>query len=184
MRYFGTGRNTLSASEVSTGQISRRARAFLRLLRDAGHEYERDYARYFAVAMIYYALVSLVPLVLLLMAGLGLLLRFSPAVAAAQQTLQENVEQTFGSDIALTVERLAHVLEQQSVVSLSVSLVGLLLTGSVLVRHLQLSFRAIWQYPSILISGSLIEVALRTMAQKLLAYLLVIGGTVDRKSVV
>lgn len=128
--------------------------------------------------MIYYALVSLVPLVLLLMAGLGLLLRFSPAVAAAQQTLQENVEQTFGNDIGLTVERLAHALEQQSVVSLSVSLVGLLLTGSVLVRHLQLSFRAIWQYPSILISGSLIEVALRTMAQKLLAYLLVVGGTV------
>jgi membrane protein len=150
----------------------------VRLLKAAGHEYERDYARYFAVAMIYYALVSLVPLLLLLMAGFGLLLRFSPAVAAAQQTLLVGVERAFGSDVGSTVERLAHVLEQQSVVSLSVSLVGLLLTASVLVRHLQLSFRAIWQYPSILISGRPIEVALRMMAQKLLAYMQVVGGAV------
>jgi membrane protein len=148
----------------------------LRLLRDAGHAYERDYARYFAVAMIYYALISLVPLLLLLMAGFGLLLRLSPAVAAAQQTFLESVERAFGSDVGATVDRLAHVLEQQSLLSLSVSLVGLLLTASVLVSHLQLSFRAIWRYPAILISGSLLEVALRVVAQKLLAYMLVVGG--------
>jgi uncharacterized BrkB/YihY/UPF0761 family membrane protein len=34
----------------------------LRLLKATGREYERDYARYLAVAMIYYALISLVPL--------------------------------------------------------------------------------------------------------------------------
>lgn len=151
-------------------------KAFLRLLRAAGREYERDYARYFAVAMIYYALVSLVPLLLLLMAGFGLLLRLSPAVAAAQQTLLKSVESTFGSDIGSTVERLAHVLEQQSLVSLSVSLAGLLLTASILVSHLQLSFRAIWQYPSFLVSGPLIEAMLRLLAQKLLAYTLVVVG--------
>jgi membrane protein len=169
-------RKTLPASESSTDRIPGRARALLRLLKATAQEYERDYARYFAVAMIYYALVSLVPLLLLLMAGFGLLLRLSPAVAAAQQTLLESVERGFGGDVGSTVERLAHVLEQQSVMSLSTSLVGLLLTASVLVRHLQLSFRAIWQYPSILISGPLLEVALRTLAQKLLAYILAVGG--------
>ncbi len=154
-----------------------RSEGLFHLLRTAWREYERDYARYFAVAMIYYALVSLVPLLLLLMAGFGLLLRFSPAVAATQQMLLDNVELTFGNGIGATVERLAHALEQQSFISLSVSLVGLLFTAAVLVRHLQLSFRAIWHYPSILISGSLIEVMLRMMAQKLLAYTLVVGAT-------
>ncbi len=128
--------------------------------------------------MIYYALVSLVPLLGLVMAGFGLLLRLSPGIAAAQQTLLENVQRSFGNDVGSTVERLAQALEQQSIVSLSASLVGLVLTASVLVRHLQLSFRAIWQYPSILISGPLIEVALRMLAQKVLAYTLAVGGAV------
>jgi membrane protein len=151
-------------------------RAFIGLLRAAGLEYERDYARYFAAAMIYYALMSLVPLLLLLMAGLGLLLRLSPAVAAAQETLLKAVEDSFGSDVGSTVERLAHALEQQSVVSLTVSLVGLLVTGSVLVRHLQLSFRAIWHYPALLVSGPIIQAVLRMVGQALLAYILVVGG--------
>jgi membrane protein len=148
------------------------------LLRAAGHAYESDYARYFAVAMIYYALVSLIPLLLLMMAGFGLLLRVSPAVAAAQQTFLVSIDRAFGSDVGSTVEHLARLLEQQSVVSLSASLVGLLFTASVLVGHLQLSFRAIWQYPAILISGSLLEVALRLLTQKLLAYALVGGGAI------
>ena len=80
-----------------------------------------------------------------------------------------------GAMSAPTVERLAHTLEQQSYLSLSLSLVGLLLTASVLVRHLQLSFRAIWQYPSILISGPPIRAFLRMLAQKVVAYALVVG---------
>jgi membrane protein len=146
-------------------------------LRAAGQEYEHDYARYFAVAMIYYALVSLVPLLLLLMAGFGLLVRLSPAVAAAQQMLLESVELGFGSDVGSTVERLAHVLEQQSVLSLSASLVGLLLTASILVNHLQLTFRAIWRYPAILVSGPLVLGILRLLTQKVLAFTLVVCGT-------
>lgn len=145
------------------------------MLRATWREYERDYAGYFAVAMIYYALISLVPLLLLLMAGLGLLLRLSPSAAAVQHTLLESINDTFGSDIGSTVERLAHTLEQQSYLTLTLSLVGLLLTASVLVRHLQLSFRAIWHYPAILVSGPLIFAFLRLLLQKLLAYALVAG---------
>ena len=43
---------------------------FFGLLRTAWQEYERDHARYFAGAMVYYALVSLLPLLLLLLAAL------------------------------------------------------------------------------------------------------------------
>ena len=53
----------------------------MNVLRLAWIEYERDRARYLAVAMIYYALISLVPLLLLLLAALGLALRFSPIAA-------------------------------------------------------------------------------------------------------
>jgi membrane protein len=154
----------------------RRARALLRLLRAAGREYERDYARYFAVAMIYYALVSLVPLLLLAMTGIGWLLRISPAAAEAQQRALDYIQTTFGGDVSSTVERLVDLLEQQSVIPLSVSLVGLLVTASVLVGHLQISFRAIWKYPPILVSGSVHVVILRILAQKILAFALVVAG--------
>ncbi|MFS8607762.1 MAG: hypothetical protein LOD94_07190, partial [Gammaproteobacteria bacterium] len=45
----------------------------VRALRLAWVEYERDRARYFAAAMAYYAFVSLVPLLLLLLSVLGLM---------------------------------------------------------------------------------------------------------------
>jgi hypothetical protein len=68
--------------------LRRQGLAFAHLLRAAWVEYERDHARYLAVAMVYYAIVSLVPLVLLLLAALGLLLRFSATAAEARwQTL-------------------------------------------------------------------------------------------------
>jgi membrane protein len=170
------GRDTLPLSELSTRGISGRARAVLRVLRAAGHEYERDYARYFAVAMIYYALVSLVPLLLLLMTSIGWLLQISPAVAAAQRGALDYIQSTFGSDVGSTVERLVGLLEQQSLIPLSVSLVGLLVTASVLVGHLQISFRAIWKCAPILISGPLHFAILRMVAQKLLAFALVVAG--------
>jgi membrane protein len=142
----------------------------------AGKEYERDYARYFAVAMIYYALVSLVPLLLLLMTSLGWLLLLSPAAAAAQGRALDYIQSTFGSDVGSTVQRLVQHLEQQSLIPVTVSLVGLLVTASYLVGHLQISFQAIWKCPPILISGPPHIVALRVVAQKLLAFALVVGG--------
>ena len=46
------------------------------LLRAAWEEYERDRARYFAGSMVYFALMSLVPLLLLFLATIGWSLRF------------------------------------------------------------------------------------------------------------
>src|SRR5687767_8154951 len=65
--------------------LPRHGDALRSLLREAWLEYERDYARYFAVAMVYYALVSLVPLLLLVLAVFGWFLRLSPLAADAEQ---------------------------------------------------------------------------------------------------
>jgi membrane protein len=173
-----SGNAGATAAESGRARRAAAVRALPRLLRAAWHEYERDYARYFAVAMIYYVMVSLVPLLLLLMAGLGLLLRFSPAADAVQQTVLEQIQMTFGNDVGTTIERLVHALEQQSVVSLTVSVIGLLTTASVLVYHLQMSFRAIWHHPSILVSGPPLVLILRTVMQKVLAFGVVVAGGV------
>jgi uncharacterized BrkB/YihY/UPF0761 family membrane protein len=54
------------------------------------------------------------------------------------------IETNFGSDVGSIVQRLVQLLEQQSVIPLALSLGGLLVTASVLVGRLQMSFRAIW----------------------------------------
>src|SRR5262245_5927771 len=64
-------------------RLPRHGAALRSLLQEAWVEYQRDYARYFAVAMVYYALVSLVPLLLLTLAAFGWLLRLSPMAANA-----------------------------------------------------------------------------------------------------
>src|SRR5262249_24999111 len=113
------------------------SRAFIGLLRAAWVEYEHDRARYLAVAMIYYALVSLVPLLLLLLAALGLLLRFSSVVAQAEQRTLSEIEARIGPDLAVSITRLLASLRQGSIVATAIGLGGLLLAASVLFKHLR-----------------------------------------------
>src|SRR5262245_34295743 len=77
--------------------------AIFDLVRAAWREFERDYARYFAGAMVYYALVSLVPLLLLLLAALGLLLRYSDLAAVAEQQVLLTIETSFGAELCKVV---------------------------------------------------------------------------------
>jgi len=146
------------------------------LLRAAWLEYERDRAGYLAVAMVYYAIVSLIPLLLLLLAALGLLLRFSPAAAEAERQMLLRIEAGFGPDVSVTVTRLLGSLEQESIIATVISLGGLLMTASVLFGHLRLSFRAIWKYEPPLVSGPMRVVVRVTIVERVIAFTMVLGG--------
>ncbi len=158
--------------------ISERWHALIRLLRVAWQEYERDHARYFASAMVYYALVSLVPLLLVLLAGLGLVLRFSEAAAAAEQQMLVSIETLLGPEIRETLEATLADVQQRSGVATAVGLLGLVLTASVLFRHLRLSFRALWKAVPPLVSGSPRVVVQATLLEYAIAYLMVLVGGV------
>src|SRR5215470_12280124 len=146
------------------------------LLRAAWLEYERDRAGYLAVAMVYYAIVSLIPLLLLLLAALGLLLRFSPAAAEAERQMLLRIEAGFGPDVSVTITRLLGSLEQESIIATVISLGGLLMTASVLFGHLRLSFRAIWKYEPPLVSGPMRVVVRVTIVERVIAFTMVLGG--------
>ncbi len=150
--------------------------AWAGLLRTAWSEYERDYARYFAVAIVYYALVSLVPLTLLLLAGLGLLLRLSKAAAAAEQVVLTAVEGSFGAPFRTTIEHLLRGLQDSSLVATSVSLLGLVLAASVLFKHLRMTFRAVWKHAPPLVSGSVRLVLKATFQERVVAFVMVLAG--------
>jgi membrane protein len=153
-----------------------RINALSSLLREAWQEYERDHARYLATAMVYYALISLVPVLLLLLALLGLLLRFSDAAVAAERQLRATIDASLGTHVGIAIQRLFDQLQNESIVTGLVSLLTLMLTASALFRHLRLSFRAIWKYTPPLVAGPA-HVALRaTFVQWAVAYLMVLAG--------
>jgi membrane protein len=148
----------------------------MNLLRTAWQEYERDFARYYAAAIVYYALVALVPLLLLLLAALGLMLRLSDFAATAAQQLLQAIEAGFGAPLRDTVERLSEQLQQGSLIATVMSLVGLLVTASKLFHHLRMTFRAIWKYESPLASGKMTRVVWETFLEKSKAFLILLAS--------
>jgi len=150
--------------------------SFAGLLRAAWQEYERDHARYFASAMVYHALVSLLPLLLLVLAALGLFLRFSTLAAGVEEQVLQAVESSVGGYLRTTIERLFAQLQHESVVATLVSLGGLMLTASALFRHLRLSFRAIWRQAPPLVAGPIRVVVRATVLEYAVAYLMVLAG--------
>jgi membrane protein len=146
------------------------------LLRTAWFEYENDRASYFAVAMIYYALVSMIPIFLLLMAALGLLLRFSPIALEAQQNILIRIEASFGPQVPLTIKQLLNALQRDSIVATVISIGGVLLAASVLFKHLRLAFRAIWKHKPPLVAGSMSVVVRETILERVIASVMVLGG--------
>lgn len=161
--------NTADAAHV------RGKRSCLALLRTAWREYEHDYAHYFAGAIVYYALVSLLPLILLLLAVLGLSLRLTDVAADAERQVLEAVETHFGAELRTTLQDLLQRLEHGSIVATFVSFVGLSYAASKLFRHLRLTFRAVWKRAPLLTSG--FRSALRaTLLERAIAFAMVLAG--------
>jgi len=154
------------------------SRTLARLLRDAWQEYQRDYAKYFALAMVYYALASLVPLLLLVLATLGLLLRVSTVATAAEQRVLQAVQISLGPDMTATLHQLLTHLRSGSIVAMGVGVVTLFVTGSTLFRHLRLSFRALWKHEPPLAARSIRRAVRETLKEQATAFLMLLTGCV------
>ena len=151
-------------------------RTLFGLARTVWSEYERDYARYLAAAMVYYALVSLVPLILLLLSALGLLLRFSDVAAMVEQDVLRSLEANLGAPIRATLEGLLDQLQMESVVASMIGLGGLLVAGSALFKQLRLSFRAIWKYNPPIVSGPMRVIVTATVIEQAMSFLMLLAG--------
>src|SRR5262249_62227119 len=99
-------------------------------------EYQRDQARYFAVAMVYYAFISLEPMLFLVVASLGLMLHSQRFTGVAEQRILRFVNTNFANDLALAIDQRLDRLQQISVPATIISLVALMLGASVLFHEL------------------------------------------------
>src|SRR5262249_10286782 len=133
--------------------IAGKARALAGLLRDAWVEYQRDRARYLAVAIIYYTAICLVPLLLLLFSVLGLLLRYSGTAADLERQMLMIIETRFGVQVSVMITRLLDGLQRDSFIATIVGVIGMLVGASLLFRQLRLTFRAVWHYEPPSVAG-------------------------------
>src|SRR5262245_46078817 len=141
--------------ESSPSRIPQGLRRLLDLLRSTRAEYERDQARYFAVAMVYYAFISLEPLLFLVAMSLGLMLHSPRVAAVVEEHILRFVETNFGNDLARTVDQRLDSLQQISVLATFLSLAGLVVGASVLFHELRVSFQNIWKHQEPRESGPL-----------------------------
>ena len=149
---------------------------FAGLLRAAWLEYERDRARYLAIAMIYYAGVSLIPLLVLLLSGLGLLVRFWPTAVTAERDLLSAVEGYIGPYGLTAAQALLETLGRESYIAMFVGLVGIVFTSANLFKQLRQAFRAIWRHEPVLTSGPLRTVVRTTILEQAIAVVMVLAG--------
>lgn len=176
-RLTGAARG-IGSAQPNAGKSMRAAgpRAFVALLRATWIEFQRDRANYFAVAINYYLVLSLVPMVLLFLSGIGLLLRFSPAAVEIEQGVLLNIEKQLGSQVSQMLTRLLETVTQESVIATIVALATLVISASVVFRHLRMAFRAIWRYEPPLIEGPLRVRVFAILRERIIAFLLVLGG--------
>ncbi|HKW48434.1 MAG TPA: YihY/virulence factor BrkB family protein [Gemmatimonadaceae bacterium] len=161
-------------------KVTRRTRGafatFGGLLRDAWIEYERDRANYLAKAIIYYAGVSLIPLLLLAVSTVGLLLRFTAMAAELEHRMLNVLSARFGSELAETVYRLFAALQRDSIAATIISVLGVLVSASLLLRQLRMTFRAVWHYEPPLVAGTMRVRALTMVREWVIAALITAGG--------
>lgn len=143
-------------------------------VRRAFQGWQEDDGGMLAAAMAYYALLSLFPILLILIATVGFLLRLSPGVQSARKTLLELAAQSTSPAVA---ENIADVLEQ---VRLHAGLGGplglatLVLAAIGIFSQLETSFDRIWKVrgsPWKGVGGAV----LNALVHRLRAFLMLLG---------
>jgi membrane protein len=116
---------------------------FMGLIQKTFREYTRDQGRLMSAAMVYYAVLSIAPVILLLLSIIGFTLRFYPD--GSVQNIFTLIEEQFGPQLRNAIDDLLTTVKSQAVTVSGIGLVALLLGGSSAFRFLSYSFRKIWR---------------------------------------
>lgn len=129
--------------------------------------FRSDKANIYAAGLAYYGAISIVPLLVMLIAVPGLVLRF----AATPQTITADIlgvaEVTFGPNFRAFLEQALIDLQRESLVATLIAVGGLLFSSSLVFRYISRCFRFIWN-PSAADAATVSEAMRKTMVAKLL----------------
>jgi len=130
-----------------------------------------------AAGIAYYVALSFFPLLLVLVAGLGWVLEWTPAGQEAQKALLETIEQQVSTNLAEQVQRALKTVSAQAGAGGPIGFVALLISAIVIFAQLDGALDRIFKMPSDPHAGWLHWIA-RLLIQRLkaLGMLLAVGG--------
>ncbi|MFN8503717.1 YihY/virulence factor BrkB family protein [Kouleothrix sp.] len=147
----------------------------LPLLKDTVSGFQEDEAGQLGAALAYYAMFSLFPLLLLLVAGLGFVLRYWDEAIDVQQQILDAVGHNFSPQLSTTLAGILGNVKSQAGGATIIGLVTLLLGASGVFQQLDLSFNKIWDVPKPAKSGGVLQSVLNTLRTRLVSFGMVLA---------
>jgi membrane protein len=147
---------------------------FFRDLRAAGSRWYADDGPLMSAATAYYLGLSFFPLLLVLIAGVGLFLQNTHLGQNAKQEVISAIAKSTSDQLADYVKQSLNVVQERSIISGPLGLLTMLITSLAAFAQFDSAFDRIWRVPS-RNSKSIISMALALLIQRGRAFLLLFG---------
>jgi membrane protein len=145
---------------------------FGRLIQQAWKEFQQDEADQLGAALAYYSMFSIFPLLLLFLAGFGMVLGSQEAVQAA---ILDTIARTFSTQLSDTVGQILGVITKQSGTATLIGTVTLILGASGVFQQLEKSFNKIWNIPAPKTKATWSETLVRVVRERFFAFALLLA---------
>jgi membrane protein len=146
----------------------------LPLLKEVWDDFQKDEAGQRGAALAYYAMFSVFPLLLLLLAALGFVLRYWDEAINTRQEILNVVAQQFSPQLSESLNQMLEGVQREASAATGLGLVTLLLGASGVFYQLDTSFNKIWRVPGKPQPSGIIKAILSTLRGKLLSFVMVL----------
>lgn len=137
---------------------------------EASRRWQRDDAGLLAACVAYYATISLFPLLLVLMAGLGIFLRFTSIGQSSEEFVLIVIAQETTQDVADQVNRALQQVEQQALLGGPLAMAGLIMAAMAVFAQFDKAFDKIWKIDAPAFDGYVLA-ARRAIGHKVKAFI-------------
>ena len=143
-------------------------------LMEAARRWRRDDAGILAACVAYYATVSLFPLLMVLISGLGMFLRFTHSGQDAEQYVLKAIAETTSYDVAIQVAAAFQEVQQQALLSGPLGIFGLLLAALAVFAQFDQALDRIWKIEPPPFQGYVVA-AQREVSQRVKAFIVLVN---------
>jgi membrane protein len=150
-------------------------RGLLPLLKETYSEFQADEASTLGAALAYYALFSMFPLLLLLIAGLGYVLQYWDQAINVQDEILAAAGRNFSPQLSDSLKQILGGIKDNAGGATVIGLVTLLIGASNVFQQLDLSFNKIWKAPKPEQPIGLVASVLQTIRTKLFSFGMVLA---------
>ena len=150
-------------------------RDLLSLLKETYSEFQADEASTLGAALAYYALFSMFPLLLLLIAGLGYVLQYWDQAINVQDEILAAAARNFSPQLSDSLKQILGGIKSNAGGATVIGLITLLIGASNVFQQLDLSFNKIWKVPKPEQPLGLVSSVLQTIRTKLFSFGMVLA---------